>query len=45
MDGKRAGDLLGAIKSILEGEELIHEAEQASASPASASGEKEGQAS
>jgi pyruvate/2-oxoglutarate dehydrogenase complex dihydrolipoamide acyltransferase (E2) component len=31
MDGKRAGDLLGAIKAILEGEELVHEAEQASA--------------
>jgi pyruvate/2-oxoglutarate dehydrogenase complex dihydrolipoamide acyltransferase (E2) component len=29
MDGKRAGDLLGAIKNILESEELINEARDA----------------
>jgi len=34
MDGKRAGDLLGAIKSILEGEELVREAEQAASASA-----------
>jgi len=40
MDGKRAGDLLGAIKAILEGEELVREAEEASAGAAPASGGK-----
>jgi hypothetical protein len=35
MDGKRAGDLLNALKNVLEGDELWREAEDAAAANAS----------
>jgi len=41
MDGKRAGDLLRAVKAILEGDELVREAREASAArAASANGSR-----